>query len=136
MSLLNIANSTNLIKPCSKIIITKSLHLNKSFRSPFTIQTKKFSSTPFANASTYDYSKHSNETNQVLRYNKIAHLNNSSNIKNSLEFVKKAWDEYLNSEGFDAINFKNLKIVEEESNNPGKVVMKFIVQKVSINFHH
>jgi len=129
MSQLNVIKSTNIIKPWSRVIITKSFHLSNSIKSPFTLHTKNFSSTSLANASTYDYSKHSNETKQMLQYNKITQLN-SQNNKNSLDFVKKAWNEYLKSDGFDAINFKNLEIVEEESRNPGKVVMKFTVKKV------
>jgi len=134
MSLSNIINTNNLIKSSSRIILPKCFKINNSLssRTPLALQTKKlFSSTPLTNASTFDFSKHSNETNQILGYNKIAQLKNSEN-KDSLEFVKKAWKEYINSNGFDTLNFKSLEIVEEESKHPGKVVMKFVVQKVNI----
>ncbi|ORX55904.1 Thioesterase/thiol ester dehydrase-isomerase [Piromyces finnis] len=138
MSLLNItkSNTTSLIKSSSRIILPKCFQLGNSLslKTPLALQINNFSSTSLSKASTYDYSKHSNETNQLLGYNKVAQLKDSDN-KNTLEFVKKAWKEYINGGGFDTLNFKNLEIVEEESNHPGKVTMKFVVQKEQTNRH-
>lgn len=132
MSLTYISKSTQLLKSSSKIIFPKCFKLNNTYNSNFKLilPTKNFSSTSIHNASTFDFSKHTSEANTILGYNKIAQLKNSKEIKDSLEYVKNSWNQYLLSEGFDT-NFKNLKIVEEESNHPGKVVMKFVVQKVS-----
>jgi len=134
MSLLNISNSTQLLKSSSRIILPKCIQLSRitTNKNKLVFQTKKFSSTPLNNASTFDFSKHSNESSTILGYDKIDHLKNKDEIKDSLENVKKCWNQYLISEGFDT-NFRNLKIIEEESNKPGKVVMKFVVQKVNKN---
>lgn len=51
----------------------------------------------------------------------------------TLNAIKDTWKQYMNSDGFDTKNFKNLKLVENECLTPGKVVMEFKVEKAFTN---